>query len=133
MLLHASECWVLQKEEVQRLLLNKHYSRYVGSKLRIKWVFPYSCTFRIKAEVKSLGCIDTCDRCTNHCTHLEVDGYKGKEWPCKTLHVTVTEYGHLLNIDASNTHDEPMWERALMTAIKNSICISSGQDGKVIK
>lgn len=49
------------------------------------------------------------------------------------MHVTVTEYGHLLNIDASNTHDEPMWERALMTAIKNSISISSGQDGQVIK
>lgn len=73
------------------------------------------------------GHILTCDRWTNHSTLLQVDGYKGKGWPCKTLSVTVTEYGLLLNIDASNTHDETVWKRALITALKSLTSINSGQ------
>ena len=37
--------------------------------------------------------------------YLEVDGCKGKERPCKTKSVTITEDLKAQNIDVNNVHD----------------------------
>ena len=75
-----------------------------------------SCTFGIKAEVKSSRMVWACERSDkwiNKCTHLEIDGFKGRGRPRKTWSATVTEDLKAWNIDAHNAHDRPVWKNAL--------------------
>ena len=74
-----------------------------------------SCTFGIKAEVKSSRMVWACERSDkwiNKCTHLEIDGFKGRGRPRKTWSATVTEDLKARNIDAHNAHDRPVWKNA---------------------
>ena len=59
------------------------------------------------------------DKWINKCTHLEIDGFKGRGRPHKTWSATVTEDLNVWNTDANNVHDQPVWKKALKTAMKS--------------
>ena len=50
------------------------------------------------------GHVERSDKWINKCTHLEMDGFKGRG-RCKTWSATVTEDLKAWNIDANNVHD----------------------------
>ena len=64
----------------------------------------------------------TCNRTDawiHKCTHLKIEGFKGRERPHKTWSATVTEDLKAWNSDANNAHDQPAWKKALRTVIKS--------------
>ena len=70
----------------------------------------------------------------NKCTYLEIDGFKRRGRPLKTWSVTVTETLKTYNIDANNSHDRPVWKKALRTATKGPTPGNHGQvaqNGKI--
>ena len=117
-LLHSSKCWPLRREEMQRLLRNEE--------AMLRWIL------KIKADNVSLstmygrlnlaplesklslnrltwyGDVEKSDKCINKCTHLQIDGLKGRGRSHKTWSATVTEDLKAWNIDPNNVHDRPV-------------------------
>ena len=60
-------------------------------------------------------------------THLEIDGFMGRERPHKTWSGTVAKHLKAWNINANNAHDQPVWKKALRTAMKSLTHRNCGQ------
>ena len=81
----------------------------------------------------SLNCLrlywrlEKSDKWINKCTHLEIDGFRGRGRPRKTLSETVTEDMKAWNIDVNNTPDQLVWKKTLKTAMKSPACRICGQ------
>ena len=67
------------------------------------------------------------DKIDKKCTQLEIDGFKDRERPHKTWSGTVAEHLKAWNIDANNAHDQPVWKKALRTAMKSLTHRNCGQ------
>ena len=63
---------------------------------------------------------------SDKCTHVEID--KGRRRPRKTSSETVAEDFKARCIDTNNAHDQPMWKKALRTAMKS---LARGNHGPV--
>ena len=55
----------------------------------------------------------------NQCTHLDVDGFKGRGRPRKTWKESINEDLRLWNIDSNKIEDRPAWKNELKLAMKS--------------
>ena len=110
--------WMLKIKAEDNVILSIMYGRLnlapLESKLRLNRLIWY-------------GHVEISDKWTEKCTHLKTDGFKGRGRPCKTLSATVTEDLKVWNIDANNAHDQPVWKKALRTAMKSPADGNRGQ------
>ena len=104
--------WMLNIKAKDNVSLSTMYERLnlapLESKLRLN-------------RLRWYGHVERSDKWINKCTHLEVDGFKGRGRPRKTWSATVTEDLKAWNIDANNVHDRPVWKKALRTPMKSPI------------
>ena len=115
-LLHASECWPLRREEIQRLLHNERAMVRWMLKVKIEDNVSLS-TMCAKLNLASLqsklrlnrlrwyGHVVRSENWINSCFHLEVDGFKGKGRPRKTGIETINEDLKEWNIDSNLIKD----------------------------
>ena len=137
-LIHASQSSPLRREKVQRLLRNEQ--KMLRWMLKIKAednvslstmygrlnLAPLESKLRLN-RLRKYGHVERNDKQINKCTHLEIDGFKGRGRPRKTWSATVTEDLKSWNIDADNTHDRLVWKKALRTVTKSPTRGNFGQ------
>ena len=94
-LLHANECWPLLREEVQRFLSNERAMLLWMLKLKaednvtLSTIYgrlnlaPLESKLRL-IRLRWYGLVERSDKWINKCTHLEIDGFKGRGRPRKT-------------------------------------------------
>ena len=91
-LLHASECWPLRREEMQKLLRNERAILCWMLKVKIEDnvslstmcaklnLAPLQSKLRLN-RLRWYGLVVRSENWINSCFHLEVDGFKGREQP----------------------------------------------------
>ena len=129
-LLHASECWPLRREEIQRLLRNERAMLRWMLKVKIEDnvslstmcaklnLAPLQSKLRLN-RLRWYGHVVRSENWINSCFHLEVDGFKGKGRPRKTWIETINEDLKEWNIDSDVIKDRPIWKNNLKTAMKS--------------
>ena len=129
-LLHASVCWALQREDIQRLLRNEQ--AMLRWMLRVKAeddvslhvmysrlsLHPLESRLRIN-RLRWYGHVERSEGWIKCCNKIVVTGCQGRGRSCKSWKESVKDYLRLWNIDPNMVHDQPKWKNALKTAMKS--------------
>jgi len=138
-LLHASECWALRREDIQRLMRNER--AMLRWMLRVKADDDVSLAemysrlnlqpleSRLRSNrLRWYGHVQRSDGWIKRCTEIVVDGSQGKGRPRKSWKEAVNDDLHLWKVNPELVHDRPKWRNALKTAMKSP---TRGNRGKV--
>ena len=138
-LLHASICWTLRREDIQRLLRNER--AMLRWMLRVKAegdvslhdmysrlsLQPLESRLRIN-RLRWYGHVERSEGWIKRCNEIVVTACQGRGRPRKSWKESVTDDLRLWNIDPNMVHDRPKWKNALKTAMKSP---TRGNRGKV--
>ena len=121
-LLHASECWALRREDIQRLLRNEW--------AMLRWLFKVKAEDDVslhdlcsRLNLLSLesrlrinrfrwyGHVERSENWINCCTQINVSGCQVRDRPCKSWKESVTDDLHLWNIAPNIVHDRSKWKK----------------------
>ena len=140
-LLHASECWALRREDIQRLMRNER--AMLRWMLRVKADDDVSLAemysrlnlqpleSRLRSNrLRWYGHVQRSDGWIKRCTEIVVDGSQGKGRPRKSWKEAVNDDLHLWKVNPELVHDRPKWRNALKTAMKSP---TLGNRGKVVQ
>ena len=70
-------------------------------------IAPLESKLRLN-RLRWYGLVERSDKWINKCTHLELDGFKGRGRPPKTWSATVAEDLKAWYIDANNVYEQPV-------------------------
>ena len=137
-MLHASECWALRKEDLNRLIRNERamlrWMCNIQPHLRISIKILYSrlgipnLTSALRLNrLRWFGHVQRSNAWINHITNFQVDGTRPKGRPKKSWSDVVREDIAEWYINKESVMDRNIWKENLRLAMKSPTRGNSGQ------